>query len=152
VDSRSKFTKLIAVRFTEQELERLQQEASARSVGASTLVRMLVNQALKPAVAGSRRLTSDEFRQVMDSTLNLLGQEKIRDFFKDIAIGNPDDPTLLVWAGQTEKWEEYTSRFLIALLASLGIEVGLPADKKLITVDEPPVYPAPERPGVPTER
>jgi hypothetical protein len=150
MDSRSRLTKLIAVRFTEQELERLEREAADRGIGTSTLVRIVVNRVLKPAVAKTRRLTSDEFDEVMASTLRQLGEDKVRSFVKDVAIGNPDDPTLLVWAGQTEKWEEYTSRFLKALLASLGIEVGLQSDKELIDVDESPAGRFQEQPQAKT--
>ncbi len=136
-NSRSKFTELIAVRFTEQELARLQEAAADHGVGTSTLVRILVNQALKPVNIKSRRMTADEFREVMVSTLARLDKDVVKSFLKDVSIGNPDDPTLLVWAGQTKNWENYTSVFLKALLASLGIEVSFTEDNKLIEVSKP---------------
>jgi hypothetical protein len=129
MSSRSKFTELIAVRFTPEELARLQESAGDRGIGASTLVRILVNQALKPTGPKPRKMTIDEFREVMASTLNRLDKSKTESFLKEISVGNPDDPALLVWAGQTQKWEEYTSLFLKALLAALGIEVSFPENK-----------------------
>lgn len=135
--SKSKFTELIAVRFTEQELNRLQEAAADHGVGTSTLVRILVNQALKPVNNKPRRMTADEFREVMVSTLARLDKEVVKSFLNDVSIGNPDDPTLLVWAGQTKNWENYTSVFLKALLASLGIEVNFTEGNKLVEVSKP---------------
>lgn len=130
MSSRSKFTELIAVRFTPDELARLQESADDWGIGSSTLVRILVNQALKPAGPKPRKMTMDEFREVMASTLNRLDKSKTENFLKEISVGNPDDPALLVWAGQTQKWEEYTSLFLKALLGALGIEVSFPENKQ----------------------
>ncbi len=140
--SKSKFTELIAVRFSEQDLKRLQEAADEQGIGASTLVRILVNRALKPVNARPRRLTADEFRDVMASTLARLDRAKVDSFFKEIAVGSPDEPTLLMWAGQTKKWEEFTSHFLKALLASLGVEVSLSEDNQLIEVSKEPASPA----------
>ncbi len=120
---REKLSSLIAVRFTEQELARLETAASDQGLGTSTMARLLINQALKPIGQKPRRITTDEFKDVMVATLARLDKEKVESFFKDVSVGNPDDPALLVWAGQTEKWEEFTSLFLKGLLASLGIEV-----------------------------
>ncbi len=58
MDSKSKFTELMAVRLTKEELARLQEAADDQSIGASTLVRILVNQALKPVSAKPRRMTA----------------------------------------------------------------------------------------------
>src|ERR1039458_2833111 len=130
MNSKSRFTELIAVRFTSEELARLQESASDKGIGASTLVRILVNQALRPTSPRPRKMTIDEFREVMTSTLNRLDQTKTESFLKEISVGNPDEPALLMWAGQTQKWEEYTSLFLKALLESLGIEVSFPDNKQ----------------------
>lgn len=132
--NKSKFTELIAVRFTQEQLARLQEAASDQGIGASTLVRILVNQALRPASTKPRRMTSDEFREIIVSTLARLDKDSVNSFLKDVSIGNPNDPTLLVWAGQTEKWEDFTSHFLKALLASLGVEVTLPENEELLKV------------------
>jgi len=133
MDSKSKFTELMAVRFTKEELTRLQEAADDQSIGASTLVRILVNQALKPVSAKPRRMTSDEFNEVMVSTLARLDNGKVDDFFKEVAVGSPDEPALLMWAGQTKKWEEFTSLFLKALLASLGIDISFPENRQPVT-------------------
>jgi hypothetical protein len=125
-NSRSKFTELIAVRFTTDELSRLQESAADQGIGASTLVRILVNQSLKPVSPKPRKMTIDEFREVMSTTLDRLDKKKTESFLKEISVGNPNDPALLVWAGQTQKWEEYTSLFLQALLGALGVEVNFP--------------------------
>ena len=129
-NAKSKFTELIAVRFTAEQLARLQEVAEEQGIGASTLVRILVNQTLQPVTPKPRRMTSDEFREVMASTISKLDKEKTESFLKEIAVGNPNDPSLLLWAGQTQKWEEYTSLFLKALLSSLGIEVVFSDDSK----------------------
>jgi RNase H-fold protein (predicted Holliday junction resolvase) len=129
-NARSKFTELIAVRFTGEQLARLQEVAEEQGVGASTLVRILVNQTLQPVTPKPRRMTSDEFREVMASTISKLDKEKTESFLKEISVGNPNDPSLLLWAGQTQKWEEYTSLFLKALLSSLGIEVVFSDESK----------------------
>ena len=126
IDGRPKLTSLIAVRFTDQELVRLREAAADQGVGASTLARILINQALKPLARKPRRMTSDEFRDVMTATLARLDKGKVDSFFRDVSVGSPDEPTLLIWAGQTQKWEEFTSLFLKGLLASLGIEVISP--------------------------
>lgn len=126
---------MIAVRFNEQELKRLREAAAEQGIGASTLVRILVNQALKPLSTGPRRMTSDEFREVMASTLARMDKGELDVLLKDVSIGNPDDPMLLVWAGKAKKWEEFTSHFLKALLASLGVEVSLSENEKLIEVE-----------------
>ncbi len=119
-------SKLIAVRFTEEELERLQEAAEDEGVGPSTLVRIIVNLALKPEKARPRKMTSDEFQSVMAATMARLDKGKVDGLLKDISIGNPDDPALLVWAGETKKWKEFTAQFLNAFLGSLGIEVNIP--------------------------
>lgn len=134
MNSKSGFRELIAVRFNEQELKRLREAAAEQGIGASTLVRILVNQALKPLSTGTRRMTSDEFRDVIASTLARLDKDKANNLLKDVSIGNPYDPMLLVWAGQTHKWGEFTSLFLKALLASLGVEVNLPENERLLEV------------------
>lgn len=123
-------SKLIAVRFSEEELERLQEAAEDEGVGPSTLVRIIVNLALKPEKARPRKMTSDEFQSVMSKTMARLDQGKVDGLLKDISIGNPDDPALLVWAGETRKWQEFTSHFLNAFLGSLGIEVNIPENNK----------------------
>jgi hypothetical protein len=148
--SKSKLNKLIAVRFTEQELTRLEAAAEEQGIGPSTLTRMIVNQALKPTGPRPRKLTSDEFRDVMLSTLARLGKDRVDSFFKDVSVGSPDEPTLLMWAGQTDKWEEFTARFLRSLLASLGIEVSPADEKKAVEADTPPAFPLQEQQGVRT--
>lgn len=120
---REKLSSLIAVRFSEPELVRLEAAAADQGLGVSTFARILINQALKPVGQRPRQLTNDEFKDVIVATLSRLDKERVESFFKDVSVGNPDDPALLVWAGQTEKWEEFTSLFLKGLLASLGIEV-----------------------------
>lgn len=123
-------SKLIAVRFTEEELERLQEAAEDEGVGPSTLVRIIVNLALKPEKARPHKMTSDEFQNVMANTLARLDKSKVDGLLKDISIGNPDDPALLVWAGETKRWQEFTAHFLNAFLGSLGIEVNIPENGK----------------------
>ena len=118
------------MRFNEQELWRLREAAAQQGIGASTLVRILVNQALRPLNTGPRRMTSDEFREVMASTLARMDKSELDVLLKDVSIGNPDDPMLLVWAGKSKKWEQFTSQFLKALLASLDIEVTLPENNR----------------------
>jgi hypothetical protein len=135
MDSKSKFTELIAVRFTKEELARLQEAADDQSIGASTLVRILVNQALRPDSAKPRRMTSEEFNEVMVSTLARLDKGKVDSFFKEVAVGSADDPVLLMWAGQTKEWEEFTSLFLKALLAALGIDISFPENRQLVRVN-----------------
>ena len=130
MNSKSKFTKLIAVRFTEEELERLQEAAEDEGVGMSTLVRIIVNLALRPTNARPRKMTSDEFQKVMAATMARLDKSRVDGLLKDISIGNPDDPALLIWAGETKKWQDFTSHFLNAFLASLGIEVNIPERNK----------------------
>ncbi len=134
--SKSRFRELIAVRFNEQELQRLREAAAEQGIGASTLVRILVNQALRPLSTGPRRMTSDEFREVMASTLARMDKRELDVLLKDVSIGNPDDPMLLVWAGKSKKWEQFTSQFLKALLASLDIEVTLPENKELVEASD----------------
>ena len=139
-------SKLIAVRFTEEELERLQEAAEDEGVGPSTLVRIIVNLALKPEKARPRKMTSDEFQSVMASTMARLDKGKVENLMKDISIGNPDDPALLVWAGETKRWKDFTAHFLNAFLNSLGIEVNIPENKELsdsipqpVMIEEPNV-------------
>ena len=136
MNSKSGFRELIAVRFNEQELKRLREAAAEQGIGASTLVRILVNQALRPLSTGPRRMTSGEFREVMASTLARMDKGELDVLLKDVSIGNPDAPMLLVWAGKAKKWEKFTSHFLKALLASLDIEVSLPENKELIEVED----------------
>jgi hypothetical protein len=130
MNSKSKFTELIAVRFKPEELSRLQEAAEQRGMGASTLARVLVNQALNPSHNQPRKMTADEFQEVMNVTLNKLDRAKTESFLKDIAVGDPDDPALLVWAGKSRSWEEYTSLFLKALLESLGISVSFAGEDR----------------------
>ena len=136
INSKSRFRELIAVRFNEQELQRLREAAAEQGIGASTLVRILVNQALKPLSTGPRRMTSDEFRDVMASTLARMDKSELDVLLKDVSIGNPDDPMLLVWAGKSKKWEKFTAQFLKALLASLDIEVTLPENRELVEASD----------------
>lgn len=136
INSKSRFRELIAVRFNEQELQRLREAATEQGIGASTLVRILVNQALRPLSTGHRRMTYDEFREVMASTLARMDKGEIDVLLKDVSIGNPDDPMLLVWAGKSKKWEEFTAHFMKALLKSLDIEVTLPENGGVIEAND----------------
>ena len=138
MNSKSRFRELIAVRFNEQELQRLREAAAEQGIGASTLVRILVNQALRPLSTGPRRMTYDEFRDVMASTLARMDKSELDVLLKDVSIGNPDDPMLLVWAGKSKKWEQFTAQFLKALLASLDIEVTLPENSEMFEEEEQP--------------
>jgi len=81
-------------------------------------------------------MTSDEFRDVMASTLARMDKSELDVLLKDVSIGNPDNPMLLVWAGKSKKWEKFTSQFLKALLASLDIEVTLPENREVIEAND----------------
>jgi hypothetical protein len=81
---KSKFTELIAMRFTKQELQRLEEAVDDQAIGASTLVHILVNQAVKPVNPRPRRMMSEEFREVMVSTLARLDKDKTQTFQRNL--------------------------------------------------------------------
>ncbi len=120
-----KRSSFLAVRMTGEELTRLRDVAARQGLGPSTFARLLLTRAVECQVSLPKAATSDE---IMSKSADKLSEDKgtFERILKDIAIGDPDNPALLVFSGQRKTWEDISSLFLKRVLELLGIQVVIP--------------------------
>lgn len=128
--SSEKRSSFLAVRLTGEELTHLRDIAAKQGVGPSTFARIVLTSTIErkddlPEVVAARSLMS-----ALENSLSHADKEKFESFFKSIAIGDIDNPALLIFSGERGRWEEFTSFFLTRLFALAGIRMITPEDKE----------------------
>jgi len=133
---RQKRSSFLAVRLTGEELTLLRDIAAKQGLGPSTFARIVLTQAIEREDRLPKGLTLDELMSTLANNLSQTDKDKFESLLKDIAIGDPDNPALLVFSGQRRTWEEFTSLFLTHLLAFIGVEVVMPENENYEKVKE----------------
>lgn len=126
---RQKRSSFLAVRLTGEELTRVRDIAAKQGLGPSTFARLVLTEAIERKGSLPKAITSDELMSTLADNLSQADKDQFESFLKDIAIGDPDNPALLIFSGQRRTWEEYTALFLQRLLALLGVKVITPKNE-----------------------
>ena len=131
---RQKRSSFLAVRLSGEELSGLRQLAAKQGLGPSTLARIILTSAMNQGDALPKQITPGELQSAIQSVQEKWTQpmkEKIIALGKDIAIGDPNDPNLILMTrNQIPQVEEAFWTFFISLLAALGVEVVTPEDER----------------------
>lgn len=132
-----KRSSFLAVRLTGGELTRLRDIASKQGLGTSTFARLVLAAAIEKGSQLPKRVTLDELREVLEANLPQPIKEKAEALAKAAAIGNPDEPALLIIdASQREAWEDFTLSFLSSVFAMAGVQIVTPGSKNYQEVRE----------------
>jgi antitoxin component of RelBE/YafQ-DinJ toxin-antitoxin module len=117
----------LAVRLTGEELTRLRQIAAQHGLGPSTFARLVLTAAIAQQGRLPRRVTLDELRDILETSLPQSVKDKAEALTKAAAVGDPDNPAMLIIdAGQKEAWEDFSYSFLSAVFAMVGVRVIKP--------------------------
>lgn len=134
--SGQKRSSFLAVRLTGEELTSLRDIAVKQGLGPSTFARIVLTSVIERQGKLPKSITFDELMASVQKNLTQSDIDKFESFLKDIAIGDPDNPALLIFSGKRETWEKYTSLFLQRLLALLSVQVVIPENKNYEKVIE----------------
>ena len=128
---RQKRSSFLAVRLTGEELTRLRDVAAKQGLGPSTFARLILTSVIENTGKLPKRITLDELKNALENNLPQPVQEKAEALVKEIAIGDPDNPSLLIIdANQKKAFEEFTLSWLAALLAMAGVQVVTPRNEE----------------------
>lgn len=120
--SKQKRSSFLAVRLTGEELTRLRDIAAELGIGPSTYARNILIQAMKH----ERQLNSLQ----LISSLSPKFKEKAKTLAKDLAIGDPENPAMLIIDGKNEDYlKEFSFLFIKELLAIAGIQYLAPENE-----------------------
>lgn len=122
---RQKRSSFLAVRLTGEELARLRDIAAKQGLGTSTFARNVLTSVIDKGVL-PKRIGLDQVLNAIMSRLSNEDMEKVENYFKEIAIGDTENPALLVFSGERRKWEELVSLMFERLLR---VEV-IPTEKE----------------------
>lgn len=126
-----KRSSFLAVRLTGEELTRLRDIAAKQGLGPSTFARLLLTSAMERGGRLPKTITFDELKDTLEQGLPQAVKDKAKALSKDMAIGDPDNPSLLIMdASQMREAEELTWSLLRALLAMTGVQVLTPKDAR----------------------
>ena len=117
--SKQKRSSFLAVRLTGEELTRLRDIATKQGVGPSTFARIVLTSEINKDIL-PRRVALEELLNAMISRFSKEDMEKAESIFEEIAIGDSENPALLVFSGERRKWEELVSLVFERLL---GVQV-----------------------------
>ena len=126
---RQKRSSFLAVRLTGDELTRLRDLAAKQGLGPSTFARNVLMTALEredklPRVV----VTLEDLKEALERNLPQALAERLEAFAKAIAIGDPENPALIVIdANQRKEYEQLIWSFFGALL---GLQVITPKDER----------------------
>jgi predicted DNA binding CopG/RHH family protein len=112
---KQKRSSFLAVRLTGEELTRLRDMASEQGLGPSTFARVVLSTIIQQN-GFPKRIPFDDFVNAISSRFSQEDMEKYQRLIKDVVIGDPDNPALLIYSGQRKAWEEFTSLFLERIL------------------------------------
>lgn len=130
---KQKLTSFLAVRLTGEELTKLRDIAAKQGVGPSTFARMILSSVIKQGDMLPNQLSFGEIMYSLTSRFSQEDVKKFDDLLKDVIIGDPDNPALLVFSGQRETWEKFASMFFERLL---GVQVVPTENENLKKVRE----------------
>jgi hypothetical protein len=117
----------LAVRLTGEELTRLRDVAAQQGMGPSTFARFVLTAAISHQGKLPKSVTLDQLRDSLETSLPQSVKDKAEALAKAAAIGDPDNPAMLIIdASQREALEEFTLSFLSAVFATAGVRVIKP--------------------------
>lgn len=131
-----KRSSFLVVRLTGEELKRLRDTAAKQGLGPSTFARLVLTQQVERDESMPKTLTLEKLKSALASNLSQVDKDRFEDFFRNIAIGDPDNPLCLVFAGERKNWEEVSSVVLARLLALVGVKVVIPREEDYERVEE----------------
>jgi hypothetical protein len=130
-----KRSSFLAVRLTGEELAKLRMVAADQGVGPSTFARLVLTRAIENADRLPKRVTIDELKDALANTLPQPIREKAEALVKDIAVGDPENRSLLIIdSSQKKAFEEFTVSWLAAVLALAGVQVVTPESEEYATI------------------
>ncbi|OGO20870.1 MAG: hypothetical protein A2Z15_04955 [Chloroflexi bacterium RBG_16_50_11] len=130
--AKQKRSSFLAVRLTGEELTKLRDIAAKQGVGPSTFARIVLTTMIQQGIAPTR-VPLDDFINAVSGRFSKEDIEKCQNFIKDIVIGDPKNPALLVYSGESKKWEEFA---LLMLERLFGIKIVQTEDENLKKVKE----------------
>ena len=129
---KEKLSSFLAVRMTGEEITHLRDMAAKQGVGPSTFARMVLTSVIQRDISPPR-VPFNDFMNALSSRFTQEDMEKCQNLIKDLVIGDPENPALLVYSGEKTKWEEFTSLFIERML---GIKIVQTEEKNLQKVKE----------------
>lgn len=134
--SGQKRSSFLAVRLTGEELTRLRDMAVRQGLGPSTFARLVLLSAIE-SQNQTKAVTLDQLIGLFEGILPNEVKEKGRTLFKNVALGDPNNPSMLIVDGKQQKeFEKFTVLCLKTILASMGIRLIVPESKTYEKVRE----------------
>ena len=125
---RQKRSSFLVVRLTGEELTRLRDVAAKQGIGPSTFARNVLMIALDREEKIPRVVTLEDLKGNLERKLPQALTERLEEFAKDISIGDPENPALIIIdANQRKDYEQLIWSFFGALL---GLRVIIPEDER----------------------
>lgn len=126
-----KRSSVLAVRLTGEELTKLRDVAAKRGLGPSTFARIVLTSVTEHEGELPQVITVDELKTAFANSMTQAVKDKAEIFAKKVAIGDPDDPSLLlIDGGQMKDTEELGMDFLRVLLSMVGVQLVTPGEAK----------------------
>ena len=116
----------VTIRLDSETRRKLEEAAAQRGIGPSTLARSILLSTIGHQNEPPKSVTIGELMNLLQKNLTQPEIDNFESFSKDIAMGDLDNSSLLVFSGKRRTWENLTSLFLERLLALLGIKVVIP--------------------------
>ncbi len=127
---RQKLSSFLAVRLTGEELTRLRDAAAKQGLGTSTFARLVLTSAIERRSQLPKRMTLDRLKEALEENMPQPVKDRAEALAKEISIGDPNNPSLLVIdACQTKQLEEFTLLWIAGLLAMVGVQVVTPENE-----------------------
>ncbi len=130
--SDQKRSSFLTVRLTGEELTQLRDVAAKQGLGPSTFARTVLTSVVNRGGEMPKRVvTLTEFREALERNLPQSIIDRAKAFTKDISIGDPCDPTLILIDGsQMKRYEDLIWLFFSAMFELYGVRVVTPNDAK----------------------
>jgi hypothetical protein len=135
---RQKRSSFLAVRLTGEELTRLRDTAAKQGLGPSTFARVVLTNAIEQeGWLPKRVVTLKEFKEALERNLPQPLRDRLEAFAKDISVGGPENPALLIVdASQRKKYEQLIWSFFGVMLEIAGLKVLTSDDESYEKVKE----------------
>lgn len=125
-----KRSSFLAVRLTGEELTLLRNISAKQGLGPSTFARLVLTSIIEQKQV-PKYITLDQLKEALVTNLPQSVKEKAEALAKNIAVGDPKNPALLlIDASQMKEFEEFTVSWLRALLAIGGVQMITPEDNR----------------------
>ena len=120
----------ITIRLDSERRSKLDKLAAERGVGPSTFARLILMSAIERGRKLPKLASLDELKDALEENLPQAVKERAISLVKATAIGDPENPALLIIdASQMKEYEEFMWSFLNALLNIAGVQVITPEDR-----------------------